>query len=55
MANSSATGFMDTLSGILTSLQQGVVAINGLFQTINKVASTTSSGAVTIRLIQVSS
>jgi hypothetical protein len=43
-----------SLTDILTSLQQGVVAINNLTQSI-KAVSTASSGVFTIRLIQVSS
>jgi hypothetical protein len=43
-----------SVSDLLTALQNGVVAINNLFQTL-KTVTTTSSGVITIHLTQVSS
>lgn len=43
------------ISDILTAVQQGVAAINGLITTLKVVATASSSGAVTIHLTQVSS
>ncbi len=52
MANSSDTTGMND---ILTAVQNWAISINSMFKAMNTVSTTTSSGAVTIHLTQVSS